>query len=161
MTRTLVMWVTVVLAAVPVGAQAPLDLKAVRIVDLTHPFDAQTVYWPTSPSAVELSTLASGMTPGGYFYSSYKLCTPEHGGTHLDAPVHFSKTGKSAADLPLRQLLAPAVVIDVSKQSAADAAYRVTRADVEAFEAAHGRIAPGTIVLVRTGWSRYWPDRKR
>ena len=101
------------------------------------------------------------MTPGGYFYSSYKLCTPEHGGTHLDAPVHFSKTGRSTADLPLQQLMAPAVVIDVTRQAAADAAYRVTRADVEAFEAAHGRIAPGTIVLVRTGWSRFWPDRKR
>lgn len=139
----------------------PPDLTKYRIVDLTHPFDAQTLYWPTSPSAFELTTLASGMTPGGYFYSSYKLCTPEHGGTHLDAPVHFSKTGTSTADLPLRQLMAPAVVIDVSKQSAAHAAYRVTRADVEAFEAAHGRIAPGTIVLVRTGWSRFWPDRKR
>ena len=111
----------------PVWAQAPLDLKTARLVDLTHPFDAGTLYWPTSPSAFELTTLAVGMTPGGYFYSSYKLCTPEHGGTHLDAPVHFSKTGMSTADLPLRQLIAPAVVIDVTRQAAADAAYRVTR----------------------------------
>jgi kynurenine formamidase len=145
----------------PVHAQAPLDLATARIIDLTHPFDAGTLYWPTSPSAFELTTLAAGMTPGGYFYSSYKLCTPEHGGTHLDAPVHFSKTGTSTADLPLRQLIAPAVVIDVTMQAAADAAYRVTRGDIEAFEAAHGRIAPGTIVLARTGWSRFWPDRKR
>ena len=143
------------------SAQPAIDLRSWRVVDLTHPFDAGTLYWPTSPSAFELTTLASGMTPGGYFYSSYKLCTPEHGGTHLDAPVHFSKTGVNTADLPLRQLIAPAVVIDVTRQAAADAAYRVTRADIEAFEAAHGRIAPGTIVLARTGWSRYWPDRKR
>ena len=151
---------SLVYLSVAAGAQS-LDLTKYRIVDLTHPFDAQTLYWPTSPSAFELTTLASGITAGGYFYSSYKLCTPEHGGTHLDAPVHFSKTGKSAADLPLLQLMAPAVVIDVTKQAAADAAYRVTRADVESFETAHGRIAPGTIVLVRTGWSRFWPDRKR
>ena len=151
---------SLVYLSVAAGAQS-LDLTKYRIVDLTHPFDAQTLYWPTSPSAFELTTLASGTTPGGYFYSSYKLCTPEHGGTHLDAPVHFSKTGRSTAELPLVQLMAPAVVIDVTKQAAADAAYRVTRADVEAFEAAHGRIAPGTIVLVRTGWSRFWPDRKR
>lgn len=142
-------------------AQAPVDLKTARLVDLTHPFDATTLYWPTSPSAFELTTLAAGTTPGGYYYSSYKLCTPEHGGTHLDAPVHFSKTGRSTGELPLSQLLAPAVVIDVTRQAAADAAYRVTRADVEAFEATHGRIAPGTIVLARTGWSRFWPDRKR
>ncbi len=162
MRQMAVVWVAAtVLAVAPVGAQAPLDLKTARLVDLTHSFDAQTLYWPTSPSAFELTTLASGITTGGFFYSSYKLCTPEHGGTHLDAPVHFSKTGKSTADLPLQQLMAPAVVIDVTTHAAADVAYRVTRADVEAFEAVHGRIAPGTIVLVRTGWSRFWPDRRR
>jgi kynurenine formamidase len=159
--RASVLVVAAIIVVCRVQAQAPLDLKSARIIDLTHPFDAATLYWPTSPSAFELTTLASGMTPGGYFYSSYKLCTPEHGGTHLDAPVHFSRTGVNTADLPLRQLIAPAVVIDVTRQAVADAAYRVTRADIEAFEAAHGRIAPGTIVLARTGWSRYWPDRKR
>jgi kynurenine formamidase len=153
--------VAIGVSAVVAAAQGATDLTKVTLVDLTHPLDASTLYWPTSPSAFELTTLASGMTPGGYFYSSYKLCTPEHGGTHVDAPVHFSKTGTSTADLPLQQLIAPAVVIDVTKQAAADAAYRVTRADVEAFEAVHGRIAPGTIVLARTGWSRFWPDRKR
>ena len=126
------------LAVVFLWAQAPVDLATARLIDLTHPFDGQTLYWPTSPSAFELTTLSAGPTPGGYFYSSYKLCTPEHGGTHLDAPVHFSQAGRSTAELPLRQLMAPAVVIDVTRQAAADAAYRVTRADVEAFEAAHG-----------------------
>lgn len=153
--------VAIGVSAVVAAAQGAPDLTKVTLVDLTHPFDGQTLYWPTSPSAFELTTLASGMTSGGYFYSSYKLCTPEHGGTHLDAPVHFSKAGPATADLPLRQLIAPAVVIDVTRQAAADAAYRVTRADVEAFETAHGRIAEGAIVLVRTGWSRFWPDRKR
>jgi len=148
-------------SAAVASAQGALDLTKVTLVDLTHPFDAATLYWPTSPSAFELTTLAAGMTPGGYYYSSYKVCTPEHGGTHLDAPVHFSKAGRNTAELPLSQLMAPAVVIDVTRQSAADAAYRVSRADVEAFETAHGRIAPGTIVLARTGWSRFWPDRKR
>ena len=162
MLRNLVITAVTAIAIVgPISAQSPLDLKTARLVDLTHPFDAATLYWPTSPSAFELTTLAAGMTPGGYYYSSYKICTPEHGGTHLDAPVHFSKAGRNTAELPLSQLMAPAVVIDVTRQSAADAAYRVSRADVEAFETAHGRIAPGTIVLARTGWSRFWPDRKR
>lgn len=161
MRSTIVLLGLALIGAAPARAQSTLDVKTARIVDLTHPFDGQTLYWPTSPSAFELTTLADGMTPGGYYYSSYKLCTPEHGGTHLDAPVHFSKTGVAAADLPLRQLIAPAVVIDVTGQSAADAAYRVSRADVEAFEKVHGPIAAGSIVLVRTGWSRFWPDRKR
>ena len=162
MLRNLVITAVTAIAIVgPISAESPLDLKTARLVDLTHPFDAATLYWPTSPSAFELTTLAAGMTPGGYYYSSYKICTPEHGGTHLDAPVHFSKAGRNTAELPLSQLMAPAVVLDVTRQSAADAAYRVSRADVEAFETAHGRIAPGTIVLARTGWSRFWPDRKR
>jgi kynurenine formamidase len=159
--RVLLLAMAMTMAAVGVGAQGAIDLRAVRVVDLTHPFDDRTLYWPTSPSAFELTTLADGVTPGGFYYSSYALCTPEHGGTHLDAPVHFATAGRTAGDLPLEQLLGPAVVIDVTRQAEADAAYRVTRADVEAFEARHGRIAPGTIVLVRTGWSRRWPDRKR
>ena len=157
------MWKPLVAAlclATPAWAQPAIDLRSATLVDLTHPFDAKTLYWPTSPSAFELTTLAAGPTPGGYFYSSYKLCTPEHGGTHLDAPVHFSQTGRDSAEMPLSQLMAPAVVIDVTGKTSGDPVYRVSRADVEAFEASYGRIAPGTIVLVRTGWSRFWPDRK-
>jgi kynurenine formamidase len=161
MARAAIVLLMTVAASAVVGAQGPIDLRAVRVVDLTHPFDDRTLYWPTSPSAFELTTLADGVTPGGFYYSSYKVCTPEHGGTHLDAPVHFAKDGRGTADLPLEQLLGPAVVIDVTRQAEADAAYRLTRADIEAFEAAHGRIAPGIIVLVRTGWSRRWPDRTR
>jgi kynurenine formamidase len=153
-----VAWLAV---AQSVSAQPAIDLRSWQVVDLTHAFDERTIYWPTSPSAFELKTLAEGQTPGGYYYSSYSLCTPEHGGTHLDAPVHFSRQGRSAGEVPLEQLVAPAVVIDVAAQAGRDSAYRVTRADVEAFEAAHGPIAPGTIVLVRTGWSRFWGDRKR
>lgn len=161
MRRTAVLLALSMIGAASLRAQAPLDLRTARMVDLTHAFDGRTLYWPTSPSAFELTTLADGITPGGYYYSSYKLCTPEHGGTHLDAPVHFSKAGRHTAELPLTQLMAPAVVIDVTRQSDSDAAYRVSRADVEAFEKTHGRIPAGSIVLVRTGWSRFWPDRKR
>jgi kynurenine formamidase len=161
MARAAIVLLITAAASAVVGAQGPIDLRGVRVVDLTHPFDDRTLYWPTSPSAFELTTLADGVTPGGFYYSSYKVCTPEHGGTHLDAPVHFAKDGRGIADLPLDQLLGPAVVIDVTRQAGADAAYRVTRADIEAFETAHGRIAPGSIVLVRTGWSRHWPDRGR
>jgi len=137
-----------------------VDLAASDLVDLTHSYNAQTVYWPTSPSAFELRRLAYGETPGGYFYAANAFCTPEHGGTHLDAPIHFSAGGLTAERIPLRQLVAAAVVIDVSAQAAKDRAYRVTAGDVRAFERAHGPIAPGTIVLARTGWSRRWPDRK-
>src|SRR5947208_4535070 len=100
-------------AAVSLRAQ-PIDIAKAKVVDLTHPFDDKTIYWPTSPTAFELKSLASGQTPGGWYYASNSLCTPEHGGTHLDAPLHFSKDGRSTDQVPPRQLVAPAAVLDVS-----------------------------------------------
>ena len=137
---------------------AAIEMGDYRLVDLTHAYNKQTVYWPTSPSKFELETLAKGETEGGFFYSAYSICTPEHGGTHLDAPVHFAENGLSTDELPLENLVAQAVVIDVTEKAARDRDYRLQVADVEAFESKHGRIAAGMIVLVRTGWSRHWPD---
>jgi kynurenine formamidase len=144
----------------PAGAER-LDLTRFELVDLTHAFNAQTLYWPTSPSAFVLDTLSYGDTPGGWFYSANAISTPEHGGTHLDAPIHFHAGGETADRVPLERLVANAVVIDVSSACAKDPDYRLTVADVDAFEKAHGRIAPGTIVLLRTGWDGRWPDRKK
>ena len=142
------------------SSRTGVDLATAELIDLTWPFDERTLYWPTSPSAFEKKELAYGRTPGGWFYSSYAICTPEHGGTHLDAPIHFAEGKKTADQIPLRQLVAPAVVIDVSDKAAANADYRLTADDVRAWESRNGAIAPGTIVLLRTGWGRRWPDRK-
>jgi len=98
----------------------PPDLATARVVDLTHAFDENTIYWPTSPSAFELKPLSYGPTPGGWFYASNAFCTPEHGGTHLDAPIHFAKDGLTADRIPVRQLIAPAAVIDMRAKTAAD-----------------------------------------
>ncbi len=149
------------LRAAPLGAEEPApNLATARVVDLTWPFDAKTIYWPNSPSAFELKSLSHGVVPGGWFYSSNSFCTPEHGGTHLDAPIHFAEKGRTADQVPPRQLIAAAAVIDVSRQAAANADYRLSAADVKDWEKRHGAIAPGTIVLLRTGWGRRWPDKK-
>jgi kynurenine formamidase len=145
--------------ALRLEAQA-LDLAHSTLVDLTHPLNAQTIYWPTSPSGCELKRLAYGPTPGGWFYSANTFAAPEHGGTHLDAPIHFSQSGHTADQVPLSQLVLPAVVIDISARAASDPDYRLTIADVEAFEQRYGRILPGVAVLLRTGWDTRWPDRK-
>lgn len=137
-----------------------LELSEYRLVDLSHSYGPDTLYWPTSPSKFEKKELAFGQTEGGYFYSSYSICTPEHGGTHLDAPLHFSAAGLPTDRVPLKRLMGPAVVIDVSEKAATDRNYLLSADDVHAFEKQHGRIASGTIVLLRTGWSRYWPDAK-
>ena len=143
------------LLALPASA---LEVADYRLVDLSHAYGSDTLYWPTAPSKFEKKELAFGETEGGFFYSAYSVCTPEHGGTHLDAPLHFSARGTPADKIPLEQLVAPAVVIDASDKAASDRNYRLSAADVRAFEAEHGRIKAGTIVLLRTDWSRHWPN---
>ena len=139
---------------------AAVDLSRYTLIDLTHTYDEETLYWPTSPTRFEKRQLAFGETDGGWFYSANSICTPEHGGTHFDAPIHFAAGAQTADAVPLDRLIAPAVVIDISAQAQKDRNYRLTVSDVEAFEARHGRIAPGTIVLLHSGWSRYWPDAR-
>ena len=136
---------------------APTDLASARVVDLSHTFDATTLYWPTSETSFALTSLSRGPTPGGWFYAANAFCAPEHGGTHLDAPFHFAEKGATAEAI---ELMAPGLVIDVSAQAARDPDYRLTAEDVQRWEKTHGRIPAGAIVLLRTGWSKRWPDRK-
>ncbi len=137
-----------------------LDLARFTMVDLTHAYNAQTIFWPTDTNRFALRELARGNTPGGWFYSSNAFTSPEHGGTHLDAPIHFQIQGRTSESIPLEQLIAPAVVIDVSAKAEANADYLLSIEDVQAFEQEHGVIAAGTMVLLRTGWSKRWPDRR-
>jgi len=146
--------------AAPAVPPAP-DLRTARVVDLTHPFDERTPYWPTATRGFELAPVHYGRTEAGYFYSAYSFCAPEHGGTHLDAPIHFGEGRWTADQIPVERLVRPAVVIDVAAASAADADHRLTAEELQTWEARHGRIAEGTIVLLRTGWSARWPDKKR
>jgi kynurenine formamidase len=147
-----------VLAVLSVTPAVALDLGDYRMVDLSHGYGENTLYWPTSPTAFQKEELEYGVSEGGWFYSAYSVCTPEHGGTHIDAPMHFAEGGRSTAEIPLGSLIAPAVVIDVSSKAAHDRNYRLTAKDVSDFETQHGEIAAGTIVLMRTDWSNHWPD---
>jgi kynurenine formamidase len=131
-----------------------------RWIDLTYPFNSQTIYWPTSRS-FQLEKVADGITPGGYYYAANNLSAAEHGGTHLDAPIHFAQGKHTTDQIPLPQLIGPAVVIDVSAKASQNPDYLIKVEDLEAFEAAHGRIPEGAIVLFRTGWGSRWPDRER
>ena len=149
------------LAGCASAPRPPIDLSNAEVVDLTYAFDQHTLYWPNSPSGFELKQLAFGKTAGGYFYASNSFCAPEHGGTHLDAPIHFAQAALTVDQIPPRQLIAPAAVIDVSAKAAADPDYRLTVADVADWEKRNGPIQPGTIVLLRTGWGARYPDRKK
>jgi kynurenine formamidase len=151
----------ILLLPLAIAEAQTIDFSRARVIDLTHTLNERTLYWPTSPTKFSLERLAYGPTPGGWFYSAYAFSAPEHGGTHLDAPIHFHQGGATADAIDLRRLMGPAVVIDVTRQAGANADYRLTPADVEAFERVNGRIPAGAIVLLRTGWSARWPDARR
>src|ERR1700752_310229 len=93
-------------------ARVDIDAAA-RLIDLTYPFDRDTIFWPTE-KGFDLERQTAGVTPGGWYYSSNKFCTPEHGGTHIDAPLHFNATGQSVDTIPVERFVGPAVVVDVS-----------------------------------------------
>ena len=135
-------------------------VRSGRVVDLTWAFDADTVYWPTE-EGFELEKEHDGLTPGGYFYAANRLRTAEHGGTHMDAPVHFSESGLPVDRVPLASLVGPTAVVDVSASAAADRDYRLTVADLERWEERHGRLPAGAIVVMRSGWGARWPDKER
>jgi kynurenine formamidase len=131
-----------------------------RMVDLTYPFSAESVYWPTA-EPFKLETDFDGTTEGGYYYSAKRYSAAEHGGTHIDAPVHFAKGRHSVDQIPLEQLTGDGVVIDVTTQCASNPDYLVSVADIENWEKRNGSIQNGSIVLLRTGFGKFYPDRKR
>jgi kynurenine formamidase len=131
-----------------------------KIVDLTYSFDAESVYWPTAET-FKLETDAEGMTENGYYYSAYRYSAAEHGGTHLDAPVHFAKGRNSVDQIPIDQLTGAGLVLDVTKQCAGNADYLISVADFQDWEKKNGEIPVGSIVLLRTGFGRFYPDRRK
>lgn len=138
----------------------PMIAKSYEIVDLTYPFNAETIYWPTA-KGFELKKIFSGMTEGGYFYSGNTFCAPEHGGTHLDAPIHFSRRGKTVDQLSLEQLAGPVIVLDLRDKVGNNSDYLIPPQDIKEWEKNHQKITNENIVLFLTGWGRFWGDKKR
>jgi kynurenine formamidase len=128
-------------------------------IDLTHDFSADSLYWPTA-QRFQLEVESRAFTDRGYFYAANRYRASEHGGTHVDAPIHFAEKGQTVDQIPIEQLIGAAVVIDVSAQAAENPDYQVTVADFEAWEKEHGRLPSGVIVLLRTGFARFWPKAK-
>lgn len=143
-------------------AAEPSDLQGVleqgTWVDLTHPFNAESVYWPTA-EGFQKSTDFEGHTDGGWYYSAYSFCTAEHGGTHIDSPIHFAEGQHATDEVPLARLIAPAVVIDVSAGVGDNRDYQIPVEDVTAWEAEYGAIQAGSIVLFDTDSAHLYPDR--
>jgi len=143
----------------PCSAQEP-EAVAGRYVDLTYGFDESTVFWPTA-EGFKLEVLSADTTEAGFYYAANQFSLAEHGGTHLDAPVHFSEGKQAADEIPLERLIGPAIIVDVTEQCSLDRDYQVTANDFMAAEKAAGLSLDDKIVLIRTGFGRYWPDREK
>ncbi|HET8726090.1 MAG TPA: cyclase family protein [Alphaproteobacteria bacterium] len=143
------------LLTLPAFAQ---DLSTGRWIDLTHPFNAESVYWPTA-EMFEKEEVFEGVTEGGWYYSAYNFSAAEHGGTHIDAPIHFAEGADTVDEVPVEQMIGPGFVIDISDRVTENVDYQVSAADIEAFEREHDRIPEGAIVLINTGRASLYPDR--
>ena len=129
-----------------------------RVLDLSYAINDKLVPWPGDEKVFGAKVNAT-VEKNGYFTRSFWML--EHYGTHLDAPAHFPP-GKATVDqIPAKQLMGPAVVLDARAESAKDADYQLPAARVEEWEKRHGRVPEGAVVLLRTGWASRWPDVKR
>ena len=143
-----------------VAAEKAASAVQGRLVDLTHAFNARTIYWPTA-KRFKLTVVAHGHTEAGFFYAANNYEAAEHGGTHVDSPIHFARGRQTTDEIPLRNLVGSAVVIDVSRRALANRDYLVSVGDFTAWERRNGRIPRRSIVLLRTGWDRFWPNAEK
>lgn len=144
-------------------ARVGLDklLASARWIDLTHTFDEQTIYWPTETTGFQLHRGPAGFTEAGYYYTANRFSAAEHGGTHIDSPIHFFENGDTVDEIPLQRLAGEGVVVDVSDRCLADPDYQIGVADLQSWEEQTGKDLTNTLVLLKTGWSSFWPDRER
>lgn len=130
-------------------------------IDLTYPLDGRSVYWPTETGFhhwYEHHGLVAGT---GRFYASGKFYAPEHGGTHMDAPLHFSEGGASVERVPLGDCIGPACVIDFRGRAQSDPDAALAVSDIERHEERYGALPDGAIVIAHSGWGAFWPDKRR
>lgn len=148
-----------VMAPAESDAGPVIDWSQYDLVDLTYAFNSQTPYWPgENYKPFELTTIAT-LEDNGVLSKAISL--PEHLGTHLDAPNHFESGQPSAEKIPVETFFGPGVVIDLSLKAEVDPDVLLSREDIDAWEKEHGRVPDGAIVLLHTGWGRFWTNYER
>ncbi|WP_041527899.1 cyclase family protein [Paracoccus aminophilus] len=132
-----------------VSARPALAQSTGKVVDLTHAWDET---FPTFDGAPGIAyEEAVNFDKSGY--QLWKLTIFEHSGTHIDAPLHFSKDGKSVAELDPGNLVCPLCIIDITAKAKDDANAMVEAEDVETWVKAHGEIPAGAVVALNSGWA--------
>lgn len=140
-----------------VGSRPDAPWENYDLVDLTHSLGPDSLYWPNG-SQFEYERQIWGYGDDGKWYAMGYFATPEHLGTHLDAPIHFAEDRWTNSEIPVQRFFAPAVVIDISERAATDPDTSLSPEDIDGWVERHGPLPDGAIVIVRTGWSEKWPD---
>ncbi|OIQ37197.1 MAG: cyclase [Bacteroidetes bacterium MedPE-SWsnd-G1] len=136
-------------------------LRFSKIVDLSHDYSSETLYWVTAKE-FKLDTVFAGTTDKGFYYTANNFETAEHGGTHIDAPIHFAENTMSVDQLPLQNLVGSAIKIDVTANAKGNPDYLINIDDFKTWENNHGMEIPdGSIVLLETGFSKFYPDAQK
>jgi kynurenine formamidase len=148
-------------------------LKKCKYVDLTHAFNPTIPVWPGFGNAVFKPATAGADMPGyinkgqeftykkhGFIATAYELPTDQYG-TQLDPPAHWDEYGATISDLPATYAVRPLVVIDIHQKVEKNAGYSCTVEDIKAWEAKHGKIPAGSVVMVRSDWHKHWADAIR
>lgn len=131
-----------------------------KFIDMTFPFSEESIYWPTD-KPFTATVVFKGISDGGFWYASNQYAASEHGGTHVDAPIHFSEHGRTIGQIPLQEWIGPAAKIDVTNKSLSNRDYQLTVEDILAWEKKHGRIPQRAWVIMQSGIDgRFYPNRK-
>lgn len=129
-------------------------------LDMTYPFDGNTLYWPTAEKTFTVEKKSWKMVEGGWWYASNDYGACEHGGTHVDAPIHFGAKGRTIDQIPLDEWIGPAIRIDVTAKCAKNRDYLLAVDDIKEWEKANGKVPAKAWVLMYTGiGTAYYPDR--
>lgn len=150
----------VIVSAILANAAVGQSINRSKLIDLTYSFNNKTLYWPNAKGFRHQKDVWN-VTPRGYWYAAGEFASAEHGGTHLDSPIHFAQGMATLDKIPVQKLVAPAVVVDVTASAAKNRDYLATSQDLLAWEKKNGVIPANCVVVLRTGWGKYWPDRKQ
>jgi len=139
------------------------SLKGAKYIDLTHTITPSIPVWKGFSSA-KFAAAVHPQTKQPYTYKKdgfeatrYELPTDQYG-TQLDPPAHWAPEYPAIDELPATYAVRPLVVISIVDQLAKDAGYHLQRADIQSWESRNGKVPPGSVVMVRSDWSKKWPD---
>jgi kynurenine formamidase len=148
------------------------SLKGAKYVDLTHTITPKIPVW-AGFAASSFAPAKAGSDIEGYAKKGEAYAYAKHGfeateyalktdqlGTQLDPPAHWAPEYPAIDELPATYAIRPLVVVSIVEQVKTDPNYALQVADIEAWEQKHGRIPEGSVVFVRSDWSKAWPDPK-